>query len=56
MMKNLRGNFVALAEIMLGAVAVIAHNVYHILPNEVPFLVLILLDLAPSGGGNPGRR
>ena len=41
-MKNSSKRLSALTEIVLGAVAVIGHNVYHVLPNEVPLLVLIL--------------
>ena len=30
------------AEVLIGAIVVIGHNVYRFLPNEVPILVLIL--------------
>jgi len=30
------------AEVLMGALAVVGHNVYHLLPNEVPILVLLL--------------
>jgi len=37
-----RDRVVAGAEVLLGAAAVILHNVYRLVPNEVPILVLIL--------------
>ena len=33
---------IASAEVLLGAVVVIGHNVYRVFPNEVPILVVIL--------------
>jgi membrane protease YdiL (CAAX protease family) len=36
------GRILAAGEVLLGAVVVIGHNVYHVLPNEVPILVLIV--------------
>jgi hypothetical protein len=37
-----RQRMVAGAEVLLGATVVIGHNVYHLVPNEVPILVLLL--------------
>jgi hypothetical protein len=36
-----RGRIVSLVEFMLGGFIVIGHNVLHILPNEVPILIVI---------------
>ena len=37
------------SEVLLGAVIVIGHNVYHVVPNEVPILfVLGLIALAAA--------
>jgi len=42
----------SLAEFLLGAAIVIAHNVYHVVPNEVPILfVLGLISLRVRDGG-----
>jgi membrane protease YdiL (CAAX protease family) len=42
----------SLAEFLLGAAIVIAHNVYHTVPNEVPILfVLGLISLRVRDGG-----
>jgi membrane protease YdiL (CAAX protease family) len=38
-MRNSR--LLSLAELLLGAFIVVAHNVYHILPNEVPILFVL---------------
>ncbi len=38
-----RERLIAAAEVLLGAVVVVGHNVYRVLPNEVPILVVILL-------------
>jgi hypothetical protein len=32
----------AVAEVLLGSAVVLAHNVWHVLPNEVPILALLL--------------
>jgi hypothetical protein len=40
--QSAQDRLIAGAEVLLGALVVIGHNVYHILPNEVPILVLIL--------------
>jgi len=41
----------SLAELIVGSVIVIGHNVYHLIPNEVPILfVLGLLSLLLLGG------
>lgn len=37
-----RDRWFAAMEVLLGAAAVVGHNVYHKVPNEVPILVLIL--------------
>jgi uncharacterized protein len=37
-----RDRTLATAEVLLGAAVVIGHNVYRVLPNEVPILVVIL--------------
>ena len=36
---------ISLAEVALGTFLVIGHNVFHIVPNEVPFLAGALLLL-----------
>ena len=42
----------SLAEFVLGAAIVIGHNVYHVIPNEVPILfVLGLISLRVRDGG-----
>lgn len=42
----------SLAEFLLGAAIVIGHNVYHVIPNEVPILfVLGLISLRVRDGG-----
>jgi len=39
-------------EFLLGAVVVIAHNVFHVIPNEVPILVVVgLLSIRLRKGG-----
>jgi membrane protease YdiL (CAAX protease family) len=39
-------------ELMLGAAVVIGHNVFHVLPNEVPILVLLaLVSMRLRNGG-----
>ena len=43
--------WLSLAELALGSAIVIGHNVYHVIPNEVPILfVLGLLSLRLRGG------
>ena len=37
-----RERIIASADVLLGAVVVIGHNVYRVFPNEVPILVVIL--------------
>ncbi|HEY0796966.1 MAG TPA: CPBP family intramembrane glutamic endopeptidase [Acidisarcina sp.] len=37
-----REQIFAAVEVLLGAVVVICHNVYHVVPNEVPILVIVL--------------
>jgi membrane protease YdiL (CAAX protease family) len=39
---SVRQRLFAAGEVLLGAAVVVGHNVYHLLPNEVPILVLIL--------------
>ncbi|HWO31442.1 MAG TPA: type II CAAX endopeptidase family protein, partial [Candidatus Acidoferrum sp.] len=42
----------SLAELALGSVIVIGHNVYHVIPNEVPILFVIgLISLRLRDGG-----
>jgi len=36
-----RARSLSALEFLLGAVIVIAHNVYHVLPNEVPILFVL---------------
>ena len=36
-----RGRLLSLAELLLGAFIVIGHNVFHIVPNEVPILFVL---------------
>ena len=44
--------WISLAEFLVGAVIVIAHNVYHKIPNEVPILfVLGLVSFKLRDGG-----
>ena len=38
---NTRQRWFSLAELVVGAAIVIAHNVYHRVPNEVPILFLL---------------
>src|ERR1039457_6217441 len=33
--------WITLIEVLLGAFIVIGHNVYHVVPNEVPFLFVL---------------
>jgi membrane protease YdiL (CAAX protease family) len=54
-----RQRLFSLAEFALGAVIVIGHNVYHVVPNEVPILFvvgLISLRLRDGGWGLIGLR
>jgi len=45
------GRWLSLAELLLGAAIVIGHNVYHVIPNEVPILfVLGLVSLRLRDG------
>jgi len=47
--------WLSLAELALGSVIVIGHNVYHVIPNEVPILFVIgLLSLRLREGGWAG--
>ena len=47
-----RSRWLSAAELMLATFIVIGHNVYHIVPNEVPILfVLGLLSLRLRDGG-----
>jgi membrane protease YdiL (CAAX protease family) len=51
--------WISLAEFLLGAAIVIGHNVYHVVPNEVPILFvlgLISLRLRDGGWGVIGLR
>ncbi|MBZ5719654.1 MAG: CPBP family intramembrane metalloprotease [Acidobacteriia bacterium] len=44
--------WLSLAELLLGSVIVIGHNVYHVIPNEVPILFVIgLISLRVRDGG-----
>ena len=38
-----QGRWLSLAEFMVGAAIVIGHNVYHVIPNEVPILFVLAL-------------
>ena len=43
--------WLSLAELAAGSALVIGHNVYHVIPNEVPILVIVgLLSLRLRGG------
>ena len=43
---------ISLAEFVVGAAIVIGHNVYHVIPNEVPILFVIgLISLRVRNGG-----
>jgi hypothetical protein len=42
----------SLAEFLLGAAIVVGHNIYHVVPNEVPILFLLgWLSLRLRDGG-----
>src|ERR1700722_16617449 len=44
--------WISLTELLIGAAIVIGHNVYHVVPNEVPILFVIgLLSLRLRDGG-----
>jgi hypothetical protein len=44
--------WLSLAEFVLGSAIVIGHNVYHVIPNEVPILFVIgLISLRVRDGG-----
>lgn len=44
--------WVSLAEFVIGSAVVIGHNVYHVIPNEVPILFVIgLISLRVRDGG-----
>ena len=44
--------WISLAEFVLGSAIVIGHNVYHVIPNEVPILFVIgLISLRVRDGG-----
>src|SRR5438445_4417023 len=43
---------ISLAEFVLGSAIVVGHNVYHVIPNEVPILFVIgLISLGVRDGG-----
>jgi len=47
-----RQRWISLAEVLLGAFLVIGHNVFHVVPNEVPFLfVLFWVSFRIRDGG-----
>jgi hypothetical protein len=49
----------SLAEFLVGSVIVIGHNIYHVIPNEVPILFalgLVSLWLRNGGWGAMGLR
>lgn len=47
-----RQRWISFAEVVLGALIVIGHNVYHIVPNEVPILIVLgWLSLRVRDGG-----
>jgi len=47
--------WISLAEFVIGGAIVIAHNVYHVIPNEVPILFVIgLISLRVRDGGWSG--
>ena len=51
--------WISLTEFILGSAVVIGHNVYHVIPNEVPILFvvgLISLRLRDGGWGAMGLR
>ena len=48
--------WLSLAEFLLGSAIVIAHNVYHIIPNEVPILFCARPDFAAAAGRRLGRN
>jgi len=44
--------WLSLVELAVGSVIVIGHNVYHVIPNEVPILVVLaLISFRLRGGG-----
>lgn len=47
-----RQRWISFAEVVLGALIVIGHNVYHIVPNEVPILFVVgWISLRVRDGG-----
>jgi membrane protease YdiL (CAAX protease family) len=47
-----RQRWISLAEFLVGGAIVIGHNVYHVIPNEVPILFVIgLISLRVRDGG-----
>src|SRR5271167_4823999 len=47
-----RQRWISLAEFVVGGAIVIGHNVYHVIPNEVPILFIIgLISLRVRDGG-----
>ena len=46
---NTRQRWISIANFIIGGAIVIAHNVYHRVPNEVPILIL-LGGFPPSAG------
>ena len=47
-----RQRWISFAEVLLGALIVIGHNVYHVVPNEVPILFVIgWISLRVRDGG-----
>lgn len=47
---------ISLAEFLLGGAIVIGHNVYHVIPNEVPILVVLGLISLACGLGVGSHR
>jgi len=44
--------WISFAELAVGGTIVIAHNIYHVIPNEVPFLFILgLISLRVRDGG-----
>jgi uncharacterized protein len=48
---SLRDRWISLAEFALGTFLVIGHNIFHIVPNEVPFLFVLFWVSALLRGG-----
>jgi len=53
---NTRQRFISALEVVIGGAIVVAHNVYHRVPNEVPILFLLGWISIHSGRRLEGSR